>query len=274
METIYKSDDYRQSLKHSLIQQKQRLGRALSFQKMADHCRVQKTYLSKILNHGGNLTQDQLYLACDYLALKEAETEFLLTLHEIDGTYLPARQKKLKEKLEKMRAQYLKTEAHIDSRTTEVPAQDLQLFYLDPLMQVIHVMLTIEKYAKEPRTIGKAMGLSEAVVTEKIKTLERIKFIQSVSGGYKVINNDLHLSADSEIFNAYRKLLRIAALNRLDQIDPKKSYSLSVILSSTPEVRAEIQVQFLNFLNKVKKLVSAGEEREVYQLNFDLFDWT
>lgn len=274
METIYKADDYRKALRTTVHHRKENLGRSLSFQKMAEHCRVQKTYLSKVLNQGGNLTRDQLYLACDYLSLKESETDFLMTLHELDGTYVLPRQKKLREKLEKMRAQYLKTESHIDAPVSEVKSKDLQTYYLDPLLQLIHILLTVSKYAREPKLVSKTLGIGEPLVFEKLKTLEKLRIIESVGEGYKVLDAELHLSSDSEIFGAYRKLMRLLAINRLDHVDPKKSYSFSVIFSSNPTVRSEIQTQFLNFLNKAKKLVSGGDEREVYQMNFDLFDWT
>ncbi|OQW50509.1 MAG: hypothetical protein A4S09_01575 [Proteobacteria bacterium SG_bin7] len=274
MENIYKTDDYRKALRSTVYHHKENLGIKRSFQKMAEHCRVQKTYLSKVLNQGGNLTRDQLYLACDYLNLKDNETEFLMTLHELDDAIVLPRQKKLRERIEKMRSQYLKTEAHIDAPASTVKTVDLQTYYLDPLLQLIHIMLTISKYSKDPKLISKSLAITEPIISDKLRILERLRVIEVVEEGIKVLNTELHLSADSEIFSAYRKLMRLTAINRLDQLDSKKAYSFSVIFSSSPVVREEIQEHFLKFLNKVKKLVSGGDEREVYQMNFDLFDWT
>lgn len=274
MEAIFKADDYRQALRQTVYFQKERVGRALSFQKMAEHCRIQKTYLSKVLNQGGNLTRDQVYLACDYLNLKDSEAEFVMTLHELDGAVVLPRQKKLKERIEKMRSQYLKTESHIDAPVAEAKTQDLQVYYLDPVLQLIHILLTVARFAKDPALIAKTIGLNEGFVKEKLHTLERLNIIERTDSSYRVLNSELHLSADSEIFGPYRKLMRLMAINKLDHVDPKKAYSFSVIFSSNPQVRSQIQEQFLNFLSKVKKLVSGADEREVYQLNFDLFDWT
>ena len=65
--------DYRKLLKEALLYKKSKFGQEFSFQAMSIACRLQKTYLSKVLNHHGNLDEDQVYLACQFLGFEEDE---------------------------------------------------------------------------------------------------------------------------------------------------------------------------------------------------------
>lgn len=274
MDVIFKSEDYRVALRKAVSARKKFSNVKVSFQMMADHCRVQKTYLSKVLNKGGNLSRDQLYLAGEYLALNEAEKDFLLLLHDLEGTYVQERQKKLREKILEMRAEYMKTESHVPAPAAKISIQDYSAYYLDPLLQVVHMLMTIPKYSNDLKLLARTLDLKDIELKNKINKLEKLKIIETLGSGYKVHSREIHLSANDDVYPAYRQLVRLLAIKKTESLDSQKSYGFSVIFSTTPEIRSEIQESFLAFLGKVKRLVSSGEEREVYQMNFDLFDWT
>lgn len=75
--SIYKHIDYKILLKNSLETKKSSLGRAFTYESMAKACRIQKTYLSRVLNRDGDLSRDQLYRACEFLGFSAAEKEFV-----------------------------------------------------------------------------------------------------------------------------------------------------------------------------------------------------
>ena len=73
----YEATHYKEILKENLTEKKKHISKRFTFQNMAHHCGIQKTYLSKVLGRDGNLTADQLFLASDFLGLDADQREYL-----------------------------------------------------------------------------------------------------------------------------------------------------------------------------------------------------
>lgn len=67
--------------------------------------------------------------------------------------------------------------------------------------------------------------------------------------------------------------MRLKALDQIEKNPQHDDYCFSVIFSTHPKVRSQIQSKFLEFLNEVQKLVGEHPEENVYQMNFDLLEW-
>ena len=61
---------------------------------MADHMRIQKPYISKVINNMADFSSDQLYMACDFLGFGEDEKNYMLLLLELERTTYTERKKK------------------------------------------------------------------------------------------------------------------------------------------------------------------------------------
>ena len=109
---------------------------------------------------------------------------------------------------------------------------------------------------------------------EILNRLQALKLIELESGKYVVRQRDFHLSAESPLFRAYRLGVRVRAYEKLQNSRSKDNYSFSVIFSSNEETRAKIHAEFLKYLQRVEKWVKDGKEEEVYQMNFDLMNWS
>ena len=93
--------------------------------------------------------------------------------------------------------------------------------------------------------------------------------------GLRVVRlRNFHLPAESPLYRAYRLGVRVRAYERLQNSRTNDNYSFSVIFSSNEEVRAKIHKEFLKFLQRVEKWVKDGKAEEVYQMNFDLMNWS
>jgi uncharacterized protein (TIGR02147 family) len=272
--SIYNYLSYKKAIKEELYSKKIRYP-DLTFEKMAIHCRIQKTYLSKVLNREGDLNQDQLYMACEYLKLKKSEQEFVFLLHSHNTSIHASRKKEILIEIENIQKQQMKSEAHIEVKSNSINFVDYQKYYLDPYLQVIHMFLTIPKFQNDISLITEFLTeLNKKTIEEKIKQLEEMQLIAWKNNKWEAIESNLHLKSDAPIYKAYRKLLRMKSIEKLDHSDQEENYSFSVIFSSNAKVRAEIQKRFLEFLKEIQKMVQNEKETDVYQLNFDLFAWS
>jgi hypothetical protein len=246
---------------------------------MAEHCRIQKTYLSKVLNRDGHLSEDQTYLATEYLGLSAEEQAFTLLLHRIERSQLPARREQLSAEIDAIRRIKLKTESNIRVDTPPSIPSDLTEYYLDPLFQVIHMMLTLRKYQQAPGEIGVSLGLKSEALHKYLRGLQRMGLakLTEVRGQMQraqILRDNLHLPQTSALHGAYSARMRLKAIERMGQLSPDESYSFSAIFSTNPRVRQKIHASFIEWLKTVQKSVQASREEEVYQINFDLLNWS
>ncbi|MGE0173361.1 MAG: DUF4423 domain-containing protein [Oligoflexales bacterium] len=273
---IFDEENYKQILKKSILSKKETLGKPFTFQKLADACRVQKTYLSKILNHDGDLDRDQLYLACKFLGFTDSELTFTTYLYEYDRTQIADRRRDLRAKLDAFKQQMKKTESHIQHRAgASHTDKELVQYYLDPYYKLVHMFLSVKRFKQDIGGIAKTLKISKDKVTAILRNLEQMGLIEFREKNYEIKKDFLHLSADSPIMTTYRKAIRLKAMERMDQ-EPESAqpYTFSVVFSATKETQGQIQHLFFEFLNAMQPLVEKAEAEDVFQLNFDLLSWT
>lgn len=104
--------------------------------------------------------------------------------------------------------------------------------------------------------------------------LERLNFIEFDGKKYSLTKQSTHLPTDSPLFQPYRAMQRLVALERIQKLPKERTYNFSVTFSANETVRMEIQKKFLTLLTDIEKLVTNAADEQVYQMNFDLFDWS
>jgi len=271
--SIFKHLDYRVALKAAFSDQK-KLRKNLTLEKLAAQCNIQKTYLSKVLNHGGNLTADQIYLACEYLNLNESEKHFLNLLLSYDQCYVDKRKKNLLKQIHEIQKKEQSSESHLKVKTQEISHESLYEYYSDPLHQVIHIFLTIPEFQNNIDRIAKCLGLESLKFNFYLNNLAKMNIIKQTDHRYESIIDNLHLPANSSLIKAYRTLTRIQTLERLNTINEQNAYNFTVVFSTDKLTKEKIHKNFLQFLKDTQTLVEKGKEEEVYQMNFDLFKWS
>ncbi|MBK24623.1 MAG: hypothetical protein CME70_11565 [Halobacteriovorax sp.] len=273
MMNIFNELDYREVLKKT-VEERKKIDSSITFQAMASHMRIQKAYLSQVIKGIRDLSQDQLFLATQYLGFSPEESEYLKLLLDYSRCGLADREKVLLREIKIWQKQKNKTSQYIDVEELTQREINREDYYLDPMNQVVHMGLHCEEFRKDPMKLAAKLFLPKKRISEYINSLQRMGIIQMGAKGIELIDIELHLPKDSAIFHSYKSQCYTNTMNRLKQIEESKTYNLSVIFSGDDEVRKEINSQFMKFLTKVKKLVGPSESKEVFQMNFDLFSWT
>lgn len=272
---IYEHQSYKLALKELLLQKQANVSKTFTFQNMAKACRVQKTYLSRVFNGQAHLSDDQLYLASEYLGFSEDERQYLSLLHQYERSCVQPKRRALQRRIEGVRKRHLMTDAHLKAAVPTVETQDFAAYYLDPNMQLVHMYLTVPRYGKDVAAIRTQLGLPEAEVTRILTKLQQLSLVVFVDGRYELAATNLHLPSDSPVYKPYRTLLRMKAMERLGTLTAEEQpYNFSVVFSANEDVRRRVQSRFLAFLKDVEAEVKDAEATDVYYMSFDLFPWS
>ncbi|MGK5084489.1 DUF4423 domain-containing protein [Bdellovibrionota bacterium FG-1] len=271
---LFLCDDYKKILRNRVEKLKTQ-NKRMTFQNLATFCRIQKTYLSRVFSHDKNhLSPDQFYLALEFLGFSNEERNYLHLVFERQRTDLAQRRENLALQIETIRKVRLRTESHLTISPTAVQQQDWTDYYLDPNCQLVHLFLTVPKYAEQAELIRKKLELPKRRFDEILKRLLRMGVISVEPEGYKVVREQMHLPSESPLLGPYRTLLRIKGLERMQKLSSDEAYTFSVVFSASPKEKKWIQTEFLALLKRIEKTVAKAPATEVYQMSFDLFDWS
>lgn len=273
---LARASGYKEILRQRVEQLKERRGQGISYQRMADACGIQKTYLSRLFNDGKtHLSADQLFLAMKYLGLSEEDAELTELFWNWERAGTEARRKDLRAKLDAALRERQKAEKVVSAKKVMAAGGDaINEYYLDPFQQLVHGFLMIPRYRQNPEAIARKLGLTQARMNGIIKKLLRMGLIEEGAKGYTLTQMRLHLTPDSPVYYPYRALMRLRSLDLMQRRSHEESYGLSVIFTGSALSRKKVQSRFLEFLKDVEKEVQGDPDEEVYQLNFDLVSWT
>jgi uncharacterized protein (TIGR02147 family) len=245
-----------------------------TFSRLAQQTGVQAPYLTNVLKERAHLNTDQFYALSQAFSLKTDEINYGLLLLEWERSSHQDRKQILKSKIDEIRKEKLKTEAHIKATTVQSSTEDITRFYLNPELQLIHSFLGIEKYAKNLDLIAQSLHLSPERVEGLVKELNDLGYIQMTGKGITKTNKSIHLPKSSPLCRPQQLLMHHRALQHLQALAEKDRYNFTVTFTADEPTREKIHREFLRFLSTIEPLVKEAPGESVYQIHFDLFPWS
>ena len=266
--------DYKKIIRECL-QEKKQVSARYTFEKMAKYCGVQKTYLSRVLNNDhSHLNQDQLYNAAQYLGLATHERRYLSLLRDWQLSGSPNRKVELEQEIDAFQKKQLQSQSYLKAKKVD-QSMAFSEYYLNSNMMLVHMFLSIPRYQKNLDKIAFRLKISRKSLDSLIVSLKSLGLIiETADGAYQATNENTHLPSSSPIFKSYRVMQRIKSMERIQALEGDNSYNFSVTFTSNEAARLQIKKKFLDFLKDIEELVGESSDEEVYQLNFDLFDWS
>ncbi len=269
---VYKYDAYKSIIKLKISSLKENRIKSVSLGRLAEMCSIQKSYISKVLNHDGHFSSDQLYAICNALKFTPKEMSYLFLLFEYEKSEHPKRREILKKELDKIKSNYLKSENYLSNK--ELTLNNLSLkYHLNPNALLVHMYLTIPKYRLNIEAIGQKINISKNEMLNILDLLQDLKYISYKENKIEVLKENIHLSKDSELYQYYKTLIKVKTIEKIQNDSASKDYNFSVIFSSDEKAKQEIREHFMSFLKKVEEIVKKAKCEEVYQMNFDLISW-
>lgn len=271
---IFAYEGYKDAIRAAVAEKKAVMGTRMSFERLASALGMQKTYLSRILGEGkAHLSQDQLYKAGKFLGLTAEERRFMALLLEWERAEQVDRKAELKAEIEQAARRHAKTESHLKVDAT-LSLGELADYYLDPDVPLTHMFLAIPAYRADVRQVGQKLGLTPDGLASTLQRLERLGMIHGAEGGYALKRDTAHLPVESPIFKSYRAMQRLKAIERCQKLGPDQAYNFSVVFSADEASRRDIQKLFFDLIKATQTRLGQAKDEDVYQMNFDLFDWS
>jgi plasmid maintenance system antidote protein VapI len=265
--------DYRTLILY-LVEKKQDTGIKSNLSTLADAIRVQRPYVSKVMNGQADFNIDQLYLIIKYFELDPEMGEYLELLLEHSRTQLKDKKDLLYEKILKVR------NIHLDIlkvlKLEELKQEDINYnqYYLDPVIQVTHMALKIKKYHNTEK-LAKSLHLPVERIDEAIQKLVQMRLVEIKNSKITVTKNNIFLTKNDDIFNAHQALVRLQSIQQKQiRSSSPQNYFFSVTYTGDEELQRKLKEKFSLFIKEVSELQQESTNEEVYQINFDLFSWT
>jgi uncharacterized protein (TIGR02147 family) len=265
--------DYR-SMIRQLVEERKALSPSLNFRSLALAIRVEPSFLSKVLRSNAHFSRDHLFMACEYLKVEQSEYAFLELLHEYQTSGLQRRKDALLKEIKQHLKIHNDTSRHIDAEVIHSKEKDIKSYYLDPMNQIVHVAISIERFRKEPDRLGPILGVPRDQVHQSLARLGEMGLLKVENGEIKVLSSDMQLSRDAAEYHPWRLQLMMWSQIRAQRLPKEQAYGYSVVFSSDERAREKILAKFFEFLKETQRIAVDAPAENIYQLNFDLINWS
>jgi transcriptional regulator with XRE-family HTH domain len=271
MTEIYHCNDYRDALKMAINRLSLR-GEKVSSQSLAETAGIQAPYLSKVFNGHAELSSDQLFLICDRLGLSTDEEDFVKLLLDFSRCSIKRRKDLLKTQIKSLQNEKLSPSHQREKMAIKNYSEQLAQYYLDPVAQQVHMLMTIPKWRQNTTLIATKLDIDTDRLAKILKNLEDLQIIEVKNKTYAVIKEQMHLPKNHPLCGPQQNLQRFAAANRLLK-KQKDGFSFIATISADEKTKNQIQHNFMLFLKSVESLVEKAPNEEIYHLQFDIFNW-
>ena len=214
-------------------------------------------------------------MALRFLKFSQAEKDYLSLLHSYQRSGLAERRRKMKAELEDLRQASLRADEHLETDKNQGSGlQGYEDYYLDPMVQLVHMFLTVKHYEKNYSEVAKLLNLTEDKWNDILNKLINLRLIEVHKNKIVVLQEHLMLSNDSPLVSAYHINLKSLATSKLFSVPNKKKNSISTLFTCSKDTAEMIRFNLIEFLKSTEKLVTSDENpSEVYQISLDLFPW-
>ncbi len=270
---IYEFRNYRKAFDQLFKKQKKLMGNRWSLAKVAEQTFIQPSYLTNTIKGRAHFSSDQIFALGEQLGLKEIEIEYLNLLMQFERSTHPKLKKQLNEQLEKIRNENMRVDKVINTAESPLGEIEKAQYYLDPIIELVHMYLNIDGVPTEIASIAKIWQLQEKKVAEVIHFLQQVGLVRLKGSKWQVESIHQHLSRDSYLTVPQQILKRMKALETIQKLPKDKAYSYMGTFTATEEVKDEIRTLFLDFMKKAEPRIRNSRAKDIYHIQFDLFPW-
>lgn len=269
---IFENDTVQSVIKHYLEEQLA-LGNRVTYQKLADLLRIQKSYLSKIMRGDALMSKDQGFLLAQYLKLNNKESDYLFLLLDRDKAAIKEYKNQLDQKIKSIQNLNTQSQNYIEKEVNTLNSSEMQLYYLNTETQLIHLALALPNFKRNPELLKDIFRISTNKFQEILNLLIKLGFIEIENGKIKNLKSNLHLPKDSPFFWQWFSGLRNKSLEWTKSLEDHDKYNFSANFTASEEDKEKIRIKFMSFLKDVEKIVKDSPSENLYQISFDLFKW-
>jgi uncharacterized protein (TIGR02147 family) len=268
--SVFDYDDYQTYLR-DYIAWRRGLDARVTYAGLAEQARIQRSYLSHVLNGRGNLNEDQLYLLATALRLPKATRNYLQVLLTLQKCEVNDRRNELLAQKARLRSQHNRSAEAIKREAATLDDAHLAQYYAEPLAPLVHMHLCIDRYRRSPGALSEVLSIPDATLQEVLGTLERCGLIAPSKDGYTLVKANIHMPAGSPLAAVHALQFRLKAVERLRRRPIDDNVHFTATFAANEAVRKKWAVRWHGLLEEMAAEVTACTAQDVYHVNFDLF---
>ncbi len=269
VENIYEISSLADALK-VLIKQK-----SLTLRRVCLGCDINASYFSRALKGESNLSASQIFKILKFLDVTAELLDYLMLLWHLDQAQERSEKDYYREKVRVVQNEKAKISSRIESKVVKSPEQlqrDIQNYYSETATALTHMMLTVDKYAKQPHLISSHLGISAKKLNLEMSKLLQLGLIEQKKDGVKVNDGNIHLPEESGLSFQNHINWRLDVLNNLNQRESTFSdYHFSGAFTCDEESRLKIKKLLKDVIIDAQKIVMASSPIGLSRMLIDLY---
>jgi uncharacterized protein (TIGR02147 family) len=263
---VFESKNYRELLRFQISRlPKQGHGQAKS---LARHLGISSTLVSQVLREQRHFTPDQAHLAAEFLGFSELESEYFLTLVQLERAANPGFRRRLENNLQSIRNQSRKLENRL-SHQQALSAEQKAVFYSDWAYSAIR-MLTSIPGKDSADSISRHLGLPLRLVNDTLHFLEAAGLVVREREKFRIGPLSTHLSADSPFVKNHHNNWRQKASDYMNYQYPLKLHYTSPMTLSEKDAET-VRAILVQTIDQIGKVVDPSPAEQLMCLNVDWF---
>lgn len=259
---IFSYSDYRTYLR-SKISSLPKKGRG-QIEKIASHLGVHQSFLSQILGDTKTLSEEQAIEISKYFSLTESETEYLITLVQIDRTAHPSLVKLGKQRLQRIRSQIQGS-----PQVAALSENERAIYYSSWTYSAVRLLTDSPEYNSADK-ISAQIGLSVAEVNVILEFLVKVGLCNSKDGKLSMAKKRTFITGDSPAYGRHLLNWRLKAIEQI-QKNPNVPFAYTSPMIISQDDAHKVRDILQDAIQKIDALVEPSKSEKIFCLNIDWF---
>jgi uncharacterized protein (TIGR02147 family) len=265
--TIFEYTNYRKFLSDH-ISKLPKKGRG-EVSRIAHQIKVNPTQVSMVLSGQRDLNQEQAFDIAIYLQLTEIESEYFMTLTQLERAGNHRLKAHIKKKLDKIKNEATKISNRFehDRKLTE---EERTIFYSSWIFSAIRLFCSTNPDGKSVSEISERFDLPRPKVIEILIFLKSTGLIIDENEKFKMGISRTFLEHGSYHLPRHHMNWRVKAMQKFDRVSEKElmfTFPLSVSRDDFEKIRSELA----ETLKRISTIVKDSPAEDIGCLNIDLF---
>ncbi len=263
---IFKYSSYKKYIKDYLNNLPKK-GRG-EFKIISELIQVHSTMLSHILNGKSNFTLDQAYLFAQYLNLNDLETEFFLTLIDLEKCSNFKLKDYLNEKLKKIQYQAKNLKNRVN-KSSELNESQKAVYYSSTIFGMIRLLSNIPQF-QNIKKIKSTLDLPDNEFNFALQFLIESGLVVKTGENIKPGLQNTVLSADSYLIWQHHRNWRIKGFERHGKKKGNECF-ITAPLTISESDSAIVREKIMSFISEISKISSNSNPEKMACINIDWF---
>ncbi len=265
MQPIYQYDNYKNYVNDRIRSQKNR-GRG-TYSKIAKFLGVSNVLVSQVLNGDRNFVRDKVFSLCLFFGLNEFETDFLMSLYEMNVATGNEHRQFLQTRLDKIKLAIIESQLE---KKDMVSKEFQKVYYSSWLYSAVRLSLLKENIETADQ-VSRFLGYPVATIEPILDFLLQANLVsQGVGGSYKVTENNIHVEKNSEHVMNHHMNLKNLEINRIiDGVGEDEVCYSSLYVTSRKVIEGHIN-KLKDMIKESSREFTKGESEDLVLFNMSL----